>query len=606
MIRGLHVVAWPAGSKWRTRRLQGDRADSGSTGNLEESVRSRFTRSRATRTVVALAVLAGTLAAFNPPASATHDEQSLAGSQFEIDTDANLKRDDDAPSIDWASVTETRKADTASGSGDESFGKGTDENEDEPVIVDGSIPPNKSDLKFFGLYQEGATSTGFLTLFWSRVQAPQGTTNMDFELNQRRCTAGLTPADPDCAPNGITPIRSVGDKLITYDLSQGGTVPGLSLRSWTGTVWGDAADLDASGDARGSVNTSTILAADSDGLGAQDPFTFGEAHIKMSALFTGITGCMGLGSAYLKSRASDSFTSALKDFVPPEAVNITSCGQVTIHKADDAGNALNGVEFELYVNNVPLTAPRGTPAADPLTNPRLSCTTAGNGDCTINNVPFGDYWVHEVAPPTGYTAAPDQALNVAASGNTPTGTLTFTNTRNPASVTLHKQDDAGVALSGATFTLYNDAAPTGGTRGAEDTVVNPGKSCTTNASGDCTISGILPVGNFWLVETGIPSGHTGAADRAITLTLGQSLDISGTPFVNNRQFRVITFVCVDSTDTLYGAKVSYDAAAAPASPNTPVVGGDITSGVESAICGLSGTAVHSGGTGSHSSAVVIE
>lgn len=567
-------------------------------------MRYHFTRHRATRAFAALAVLAGLLS-FSDPASATHGEVSLPGSNFEIDTDANLKLDDASPSIDWASVTETRKADTPSGSTDESFGQGTDEDEPDPVIVDGSIPPNKSDLKFFGLHQEGATSTGFLALYWSRVQEPVGTTNMDFELNQRRCTPGSTPADTDCSPNGITPIRSVGDKLITYDLSKGGTVPDLSLRSWTGTQWSAAVDLDANADARGSINTSAIAAADADGLGAHSPRTFGEAHIKMSALFAGITGCTGFGSAYLKSRASDSFTSALKDFVPPEAVNITSCGQVTVHKQDDAGAAISGVEFELYVNNVPLTAPRGTTAEDPLTNPRLFCTTDASGDCTINNVPFGDYWVHEVAAPTGYTAAPDQALNVAASGNTPSGTLTFTNTRNPASVRLHKQDDTGAAMSGVTFTLWNNAAPTAGPRGAEDTAVSPAKSCTTDGSGDCTITGILPVGNFWLVET-VPAGYTGAADRAITLTLGQALDITGTPFVNNRQFRVITFVCVDSTDTLYGAKVSYDGAQAPASPNTPVVAGAITTDVQSAICGLSGSAVHSGGTGNHTSAVAIE
>jgi hypothetical protein len=48
-------------------------------------------------------------------AFAYHPEASLAGSNFEIDTDANLKVDDAAPSIDWASVNEVRKADTTSG-----------------------------------------------------------------------------------------------------------------------------------------------------------------------------------------------------------------------------------------------------------------------------------------------------------------------------------------------------------------------------------------------------------------------------------------------------------------------------------------------------------
>src|SRR5215207_7826506 len=93
-------------------------------------------------------------------AFASHPEVSLAGSDFEIDTNANLKVDDPSPSIDWASVNEIRKADTTSGPLDESFGQGTKEDTPVPSVVDGSIPPNKSDLKFFGVYQEGTTATG--------------------------------------------------------------------------------------------------------------------------------------------------------------------------------------------------------------------------------------------------------------------------------------------------------------------------------------------------------------------------------------------------------------------------------------------------------------
>ena len=82
----------------------------------------------------------------------------------------------------------------------------------------------------------GTAGSGFLNMYWSRVQEPVGTTNMDFEFNHRQCTPGQTPADADCTANGLTPIRSSGDLLITYDLSQGGTKPTLSLREWTGSV----------------------------------------------------------------------------------------------------------------------------------------------------------------------------------------------------------------------------------------------------------------------------------------------------------------------------------------------------------------------------------
>ena len=116
------------------------------------------------------------------------------GSNFEIDTGtagANLKVDDNTPAggacIDWlnagmntfCSGVEAQN-DSASGQTDESFGQGTAEDNPNPTLVNGSMPKQKSDLKAFGIHQEGDE---FLELFWSRVQRPQGMTNMDFELN---------------------------------------------------------------------------------------------------------------------------------------------------------------------------------------------------------------------------------------------------------------------------------------------------------------------------------------------------------------------------------------------------------------------------------------
>jgi hypothetical protein len=45
------------------------------------------------------------------------------------------------------------------GNKDDAFGKGTDENDETPTIVAGSIPPNKSDLKSFGLMTENGPGT---------------------------------------------------------------------------------------------------------------------------------------------------------------------------------------------------------------------------------------------------------------------------------------------------------------------------------------------------------------------------------------------------------------------------------------------------------------
>jgi hypothetical protein len=267
---------------------------------------------------------------------------TLTGSNFEVDVNANLKVDGPADCIDWlAGGTGTKlrpgvlaKDDKPSGGGDDSFGQGTKEDTANPTIVSGAIPPNKSDLKKFGVFTETAGTGKFLELFWSRVQNPSGTTNMDFELNQKFCDPTATPTT-NCANNGSgvtpeTPLRTTGDKLITYDLSKGGTVPTISIRTWSGSAWGSPTVISgAGGNAIGSVNTTTIPATETGEMGSQDPFTFGEAAINFNALFPPGSGCGTFGSAYLKSRSSDSFQAELKDFIAPEQVAISNCTTLT-------------------------------------------------------------------------------------------------------------------------------------------------------------------------------------------------------------------------------------------------------------------------------------
>ena len=67
----------------------------------------------------------------------------------------------------------------------------------------------------------------------------------------------------------------------------------------------------------------------------RSPRTFGEAQIDFDAL-AGEDECVAFGSAYLKSRSSDSFTAALKDFIAPLALNFDICGDIVILKTDDA------------------------------------------------------------------------------------------------------------------------------------------------------------------------------------------------------------------------------------------------------------------------------
>ena len=245
--------------------------------------------------------------------------------------------------------------DLARSKDDDAFGQGSKEDTPVPTVVNGSIPNNKSDLFRFYVATERFVTTDFLYLAWSRVQEPNGTTNMDFELNQ----------SSQLSANGVTPVRTAGDILVRYDLAQGGTVPELGFHQWvtvgnpatvceasnTVPCWGTFQELSA--DVAAAINTVSVTEPIAGG--SLSPRTFGEARINLqtSGIFEpGV--CRLFGSAYLKSRSSDAFTSELKDFIAPIPVQITNCAPVT----------LNNTAWASATNFAPSGGNLGTPISD--------------------------------------------------------------------------------------------------------------------------------------------------------------------------------------------------------------------------------------------------
>lgn len=367
--------------------------------------RLRRQQTGATRTTLAIGVIVGMLATLVAvPAFASHYEASLEGSIFEIDTNANLVVNQDG-NLDWANVSYVAKNDAATGQNDDSYGGGSKEDDTCPTVGTGSIPNNKSDLLTFGAYEEEG-DPGFLHLFWTRVQEPSGTTLMDFELNQSQtvCTNGVNKVR-----TGDGAGEGADDLLIEYRIEQGGARAVIKVRSWTGSAWGPAVDLTAVGAATGTINSTAITSGPLSPLSAR---TFGEASIDLDYIFDE-TRCTSFGSAFLKSRASDAFTSQLKDFIAPVPIELTNCGKVIIRKETLPDGATDTFGFTKAFST------------DPSSSNTFDLSDGGYEE--FDNVLFGeDYTVTEDDLPDGWDL--DSVDCSASSGVTPSitdATITF-------------------------------------------------------------------------------------------------------------------------------------------------------------------------------------
>jgi hypothetical protein len=254
---------------------------------------------------------------------------SLPGSTFG-GGDGNLTCNDANGALDWNCLSTSGSpqlhigTEQFTGQQDNSFGQGTKENDSNTSLVDGSIPPNKSDLTRFYEASEVLPVSGsdhvFLYLAWERSNV-LGSANMDFEIN-KTATPCLNSTVP---PNGsvkCTINRSVNDILVTYDFTGGGSNPTIGLRTWDGSSWQTSSTVVSESAVNAGNVTDTHLPAGSQTLAAN---TFGEVAIDLTA--SGLaTGC-GFSSAttFLKSRSSAQFNSEVKDFVAPVSTPIAPC-----------------------------------------------------------------------------------------------------------------------------------------------------------------------------------------------------------------------------------------------------------------------------------------
>jgi Prealbumin-like fold domain len=392
------------------------------------------------------AVLLAVAAAFTGTAGA-----NLPGSTFE-GNDGNFVVNT-AGNTDWVNVHGgvTTGVDLATGQTDNSFGNGTKESDINVTVGTGSIPNSKADLGNFYVASETlANNHVLLYLGWTRVNT-SGTTNFDFEINKA--------AQPDLTtPGPKTLVRNTGDIIINYDFQGGAQTPTLAFRTWQANgTWSDATPLTGTtGEAEVNRVSLTNPLAVSPSPATAPAFTFGEAAIDLTAAGIIPEGeCAPFSSAYVKSRASDAFTSAVKDFIAPVGVSLDTCGTIVIDKVTDPAGA--PAEFGFTLTGGPSNL-----------NEAFSLTDAATPFSKSGLQPGTGYNAAEVGIPDGWdlqSATCDDGSDPANInlGISETVTCTFTNIAraNLHIVKVAERDGVNFdftttgGLTPATFTLQN-------------------------------------------------------------------------------------------------------------------------------------------------------
>jgi hypothetical protein len=472
---------------------------------------------------------------------------ALSGSTF-AGGDGNLLTNPTTfGTTDWQNVSGLNAGfDLPSGTGDNSFGQGTKEDNPSVSVVNGSIPPNKSDLsRFYEASETGSNNHNFLYLGWERTNV-LGSANMDFEINHNT-TAGFNGS----TTGPVTLNRTAGDLLVTYDFTNGGGTPTIGLQRWlTGATtpavpgfatnvcfsiktfpcWGDQLTLDGT-DSIAAVNnldpvTDPLFPSSPNYINPVPALQFGEVAIDLTKAGVFPPGtCQGFGSTFVKSRSSASFTAEVKDFIAPIPVNISNCGAIKIIKHSDP-RGVNQVfsytsnlpaEPPGTVNGVPqggVTCP-GNTSAGIQSDGSFCLNDAGNsagGDSAGNSVydnalQANTYAVTEGAEPNGFTF---ESLGCAGGTTSTSGETATINLKPGDSVVCTYVNQQNTATLG---TKVSTAGPVFPSQAVHDTATVTGNQAADTPSGTVTffLCGPIPAGACSSGGTNIGTGTLGGS-----------------------------------------------------------------------------------------------
>ena len=216
-------------------------------------------------------------------------------------------------------------------------------------------------------------------------------------------------------------------------------------------------------------------------------------------------------------------------------------GTVSFKKLGEGNKPLNGGEFQLWEKEA-------GDAGDKLVVETFSTV---NGVWSKDNLPYGTYYVKEIAAPQGYILDSNPSDGITIKKTAAHGTITMTNEKYTAgSITVKKVDENGNPLAGAEFMLF-------GPKTDKKTTDNNGVAIFEN----------LPAGDYHVSETKRPTNYGGfngsvhikinTSGEAKTITAAENVEVEGSNitinWTNTRDKGSISITKTDGNQPLSGA-----------------------------------------------------
>jgi hypothetical protein len=191
---------------------------------------------------------------------------------------------------------------------------------------------NKCDINN-GMYLVTATTTNKWMILGGDRYTTTGTSYIDFEFLQGTLTRNSSSSNP-ANPNGFTYVpptdsslfggRVRGDFVLSMEYSNGGTNATVHYYRWelSSGAYKYVEHAIPPGAAVGATNgDSTDVPFGGFGVFKYIPFAFVEAAVNVDAIVGSNCQSLSIKTLFIKTKASDSYNAALKDFVAPQPVN---------------------------------------------------------------------------------------------------------------------------------------------------------------------------------------------------------------------------------------------------------------------------------------------